>query len=94
MAQRLQALIGPDKAFDKLLAGRLLLPYVPDSQPSGLKHSAVQLFSTRGSELCLRLSAAENGPEARRHCDVGAYFLSSCSGTRLANINSDVFLVV
>ncbi len=44
MVQRLQTLIGPDKAFDKLLAGRLLLPYVPDSQPSGLKHSAVQLL--------------------------------------------------
>ena len=51
MAQRLQALIGPDKAFDKLLAGRLLLPYVLESQPSGLKHNAVQLLSTRGSDF-------------------------------------------
>ena len=72
MAQRLQALIGPDKAFDKLLAGRLLLPYVLESQTSGLKHNAVQFLSTRGSDLKLRLNAAESGHEARRHCDVGA----------------------
>jgi len=51
MAQRLQALIGPDKAFDKLLAGRFLLPYVCVGQPSGLRHRVAQLLSARGSEF-------------------------------------------
>lgn len=48
MAQRLQALIGPDKAFDKLLAGRLLLPYAPNSQTLRLEaQRSTTIFNTR-----------------------------------------------